>query len=94
MTERFDLRVGANGRMVLPKAVRDAMGLTGESKVSLSIEGEVVQLVPIGHRVRRARELYRQVAAEPRTTDEFLAERRAEAAREDGEPSETAAGAA
>lgn len=41
-----------------------------------------MRLSPIGHGVARARELYRQHANAARSTDEFLADRREEVARE------------
>ncbi len=55
------------------------MGLSGDTKVHLTMEGDVVRLEPLGHRVRRARELYRAAVMTPRTTEDFLRDRRAEA---------------
>ena len=75
----MDVKVAANGRLILPREARRAMGLSGDTKVTLTIEGDVVRLAPIGHRVRRARELYRQAIATPRTTEDFLRDRREEA---------------
>ena len=75
----MDVRVAANGRLILPRSVRDAVGLTGDTKVHLTVEGDVVRLEPLGHRVRRARELYRAAVKTPRTTEDFLRNRRAEA---------------
>lgn len=80
----MDVKVAANGRLILPREARRAMGLLGDTKVTLTIEGDVVRLAPLGHRARRAQELYRQAVANPRTTEDFLRERREEAAREDG----------
>ncbi len=74
----MDVRVAANGRLILPRPVRDAMGLTGDTKVSLTLEGDVVRLEPLGHRVRRARQLYREAVTNPRTTEDFLRDRREE----------------
>ena len=79
----MDVRVAANGRLILPRPVRDAMGLTGDTKVSLIIEGDVVRLEPLGHRVRRARQLYREAVTNPRSTDDFLQDRHAEADAEE-----------
>ena len=75
----MDVRVAANGRLILPRVVRDAMGLTGDAKVHLTVEGDVVRLEPLGHRVRRARDLYRAAIDDPRTTEDFLRDRHAEA---------------
>ena len=79
----MDVRVAANGRLILPRQVRDAMGLTGDTKVSLTMDGDVVRLEPLGHRVRRARQLYRDAVTNPRTTDDFLRDRHAEADAEE-----------
>ena len=79
----MDVRVAANGRLILPRPVRDAMGLTGDTKVSLVLDGDVVRLEPLGHRVRRARQLYREAVTNPRTTDDFLRDRHAEANAEE-----------
>ena len=81
-----DLRVASNGRLVLPKAMRAAMGLTGESKVVATLEGDELRLTPVRSRALRARELYRRYAKSPRTTDDFLADRRAEAIADGDRP--------
>lgn len=85
----IDFRVAANGRMVLPKAVREAMGLQGETRVTAIVEKDGVRLVPMSHRVRRAQELYRRAIKQPRTTEDFLRDRREEARREEGGREET-----
>ena len=79
----MDVKVAANGRLILPREARRAMGLSGDTKVSLTIEGDVVRLAPLSHRVRRARELYRQAITQPRTTEDFLRDRREEASADD-----------
>ena len=81
----MDIRVAGNGRMILPQSVRKAMGLQGEVKVILTLENDEVRLTPIGHGVSRAKALYREHATAGRTTDEFLADRAAEAARDNGD---------
>lgn len=80
----MDVKVAANGRLILPREARRALGLSGDTKVTLTIEGDVVRLVPLSHRVRRARELYRQAVATPRSTEDFLRDRREEAAMDEG----------
>lgn len=84
-TQTIDVKVATNGRMILPASVRKAMGLQGESKVILTIEDDQVRLSPIGHGVSRAQALYRQHAKQHRTVDDFLDDRKAEAAADDGE---------
>ena len=86
----MDVKIAANGRLILPRPARDAMGLTGNTKVTLTIEGDVVRLAPLGHRVRRARELYRQAVATPRSTEDFLRDRREEADADEGSRSSAA----
>ena len=84
MPQTLDLRVGANGRMVLPRVLRQAMGLSGDTKVIATLEGDGVRLTPIHHGARRAQDLYRAHAKNPSSVDDFLEERREEAAREAG----------
>lgn len=83
--QTMDIKVASNGRMVLPLIVRKAMGLHGDGKVILTVEGDQVRLSPIGHGVSRAQALYREHAKQARTTDDFLNERRAEAAADAGD---------
>lgn len=84
MATTIDVRVAENGRMILPQSVRKAMGLKGETKVILTLENDEVRLSPIGHGVSRARALYREHAKSSRTVDDFLSDRKDEAAREAG----------
>lgn len=83
--QTMDIRVAGNGRMVLPASVRKAMGLHGDTKVILTIEDDQVRLSPIGHGVSRAQALYREHARQSRTTDDFLNDRKAEAAADLGQ---------
>lgn len=85
MSVTLDLRVGSNGRMVLPKALREAMGLSGDTKVIATLEGDEVRLTPVEHGARRAQDLYRRHAKNGRAVDDFLADRKREA---DAEASE------
>lgn len=84
-TQTMDIKVAGNGRMILPASVRKAMGLHGDAKVILTIEDDQVRLSPIGHGVSRAQALYRQHAKQARTTDDFLDDRKAEAAADLGD---------
>lgn len=81
----IDVKVASNGRMILPASVRKAMGLHGDGKVILTMEDDEVRLSPIGHGVSRAQALYREHAKQARTIDDFLSDRKAEAATEAGE---------
>lgn len=84
MSRTVDLRVASNGRLVLPKAMREAMGLHGDAKVVATIDGDEVRLTPVHHGARRAQELYRTHVRFPRSVDDFLRERQEEADREEG----------
>ena len=91
MSETVDVRVAANGRLVLPKAVREAMGLDGETVVTLVMEEDGVRLVPLSERIRQAQALYRATARKARTVDDFLRERREETDSEEAEAARAAA---
>ena len=80
----IDVRVAQNGRMVLPRAVRKALGMTDGGTVVVSIEGDEVTLSSIRHSVRHVQELYRQHVQNDMTSDDFIAERRAEPERDKG----------
>ncbi len=82
MSQSISVRLAPNGRMVLPKAARVALGLTGAGIVSLSVEGDEVKLTSMATNVKRAQALYREHVKNDRTSDDFLEERRQEAARE------------
>ena len=40
------------GRVVIPKAVRDALGLTAETELDVIVDGNSVRLEPIRHHER------------------------------------------
>ncbi len=83
MERAFDARVAHNGRLVLPKMVREALGMADGGTVVFFVEGDQVKLTSIQQSVKRAQELYRLYATKDLSVDDFIAERRAEAARED-----------
>ena len=76
------VKIAANGRMVLPVAVRRALGIEGEGKVFVHVEDGKVTLDTIEARVRWIQEQYRKHATSHSTVDDFLRERQEEAARE------------
>lgn len=74
------------GRLVLPAAVRKALGLKPGSRLILSVEGQVVKLTPMREAIRKAQAIlapYRPKDGHS-VVDDLIAERRAEAARENG----------
>ena len=83
MQEMIDIQIAKNGRMVLPRSARNALGVTGAGVVVLSIDGDDVKLSSMRQSIKRAQDLYRQHATNDLSVDDFLAERRAEAARDD-----------
>lgn len=83
MGKAFDARVAQNGRLVLPKMVREALGMADGGTVVFSVEGDEVKLTSIQQSVRHAQSLYRQYATGNASVDDFLAERRAETVREE-----------
>lgn len=83
MGKAFDAKVAQNGRLVLPKMVREALGMADGGTVVFSVGDGDVRLMSLQQSIRQAQALYRQHATRNFTVDDFLAERRAETARED-----------
>ena len=79
MQEVIDVRVATNGRMVLPRSVRNALGLTGAGVVVLSVDGDEVKLSSMRQSINRAQALYRANVTNDQSSDDFLEERRIEA---------------
>ncbi len=84
MRSVIDVRVAPNGRMVLPKSARAALGVTGAGVVTLSVEGDEVKLISMTSSIKRAQALYRAHVVDDKSSDEFLEERRKEAVKEPG----------
>jgi AbrB family looped-hinge helix DNA binding protein len=84
MPASYDAVVAENGRMVLPKAVREALGIRGEGRVTLTVEDDEVRLSAIDKEIEAAQDLFAKLASGPDlSTDDLVAEKRAEAAREE-----------
>ena len=82
MKQDMDIRVAANGRMVLPRTVREALGVSGAGVVVLSIDGDQVKLSTMQQSLKRAQMLYKSSATVDKSSDDFLSERRKESLRE------------
>ena len=82
MQEVIDVRIATNGRMVLPRSVRNALGVTGAGVVVLSVDGDEVKLSSMRQSINRAQALYRANVTNDQSSDEFLEERRIEAERD------------
>ena len=73
-----DAKVGADGRMVLPQSVREALGVTGETRIVVTVDGNEVRLSPIGRAVSKLQALYRENVRHDADSTAFLKERRVE----------------
>lgn len=82
MPQLIDIRVAANGRMVLPRAAREALGVTGAGIVALSVDGDDVRLTAIHASVARAQALYRAHVVNDQSSAALLAARRREIAKD------------
>ena len=78
--------VGPGGRVIIPSAFREALGLKVGNAVSMRIEGEELRLVNFDTETLRIREmLARYVPDGVSVVDELLKERRREVAAEEAE---------
>jgi AbrB family looped-hinge helix DNA binding protein len=78
------VKVAANGRIVLPADVRKQLGLEGGGTLMLSVDEFGVTLTTFQHRIAKAQALYKEMmkGKQDISVDDFLAEKRADAARE------------
>jgi AbrB family looped-hinge helix DNA binding protein len=75
--------VGDKGRIVIPAAIREAMGFEAGEEVEMYIENHELHLSTRWNRIKRAQERAQKFYEPGRSiVDEFLAERRAEALAE------------
>ncbi len=69
----MDATVDSVGRLVVPKALREALGLTAGTKVDVSLYGAGLHVVPSGRTARLVKERGRLVAeSETEVTDEMV----------------------
>ncbi len=79
------LKVGPGGRVVIPAAMREAMGVAeGDTLLATLVDGEL-RLLSMQGALQRARAIVRSVipAGGPSVVDELIADRRREQALED-----------
>ncbi|MBO6903198.1 MAG: AbrB/MazE/SpoVT family DNA-binding domain-containing protein [Rhizobiaceae bacterium] len=69
------VKIAANGRMVLPKSMRNAVGIEGETELVLTIKDGQIQISTIADRIREARQIFRKSVKRPFSSDDFLATR-------------------
>lgn len=82
-TVRFVLKLGAKGRVVLPLDMRAAMGLEEGAVILAWLKDGKVNLESQQRALKRIQEENRRLAGGRSVVDEFIAERRAAAARGD-----------
>jgi AbrB family looped-hinge helix DNA binding protein len=83
MTEQIEtrMRVNENGRVVIPAAFREALGINVGDEVVLRIENDEIRITTLKRRLERAQRLVRKhVKPGESLAQELIAERR-EAAR-------------
>jgi AbrB family looped-hinge helix DNA binding protein len=80
-----EIKVAANGRMVLPADIRKRMGLENGGHLMLKESELGLELTNFRQRIKRAQALYKKYSeGKPDfTVDEFIAEKKIEAALED-----------
>lgn len=76
------VRVNEQGRLVLPAALRCLVGIVPGETVAVSVVGDHLEIVSDAALLARMWAATEGVARDGSVTDELIAERRAEAARE------------
>lgn len=79
-------RIGAGGRLVIPAAYRQAMGVKEGDEVLMRLEDGEVRIYTRAQAIRRAQEIVRRhVPKGVSLVDELMRERRREVEREEAE---------
>ena len=80
-----EVQIGAQGRVVIPAALRKALNLTPGDRLIARQEGDSLVLERREGIERRLWAMFSHIPKEVSLVDELIAERRAEARREDEE---------
>lgn len=81
--EEFRTRLNENGRIVIPAAIRERLGIGPGDELVLRIEDNELRIISMRHRLQRAQQLVREHVKGGRSlVDELIAERRKAAERE------------
>ena len=78
----MSVRVTQGGRLVLPAAIRRSMKIADGEVVMLEMKGKVLQIVPLRDRLDAIQSACSKVLTGGHVVDEFLEERRREAAED------------
>lgn len=84
-TGEYSVRVGPQGRVVIPAGIRRRLGLKSGDRLLIRIEGQSIVLEGRETVLARAKSCFDAVPRDVSLVDELLAERRAEAEREKNE---------
>ena len=76
------LRIGPQGRLVLPSAVRRALGIKQGDEFAIRIDGSRIVLEPREELLRRMQKELRETRGNRSLVEELISERRREAGRE------------
>ncbi len=80
--ERSRVRLGSNGRFVIPAEYRKGLGVSEGDDLFIRLEGGELRISTAAVGIRHAQALVRQyVPKEAKLVDELIAERREEAAK-------------
>jgi AbrB family looped-hinge helix DNA binding protein len=83
MNPEVRVTINENGRLVIPAAFRNALGINPGDEVVLRIEDDELRITTLRQRIAQAQRLVRKyVKPGVSLVDELLAERRAEARKE------------
>ena len=76
------VKLGPQGRLVIPAAVRRRLGLAPGDEMALRVDDERLVLEPRAAAAARAQGMFKDLSTEASVVDELIEERRSEARRE------------
>jgi AbrB family looped-hinge helix DNA binding protein len=83
MNEEARLKVNENGRVVIPSAIRTALGIDVGDELIARVEDDELRITTVKRQIERAQRLVRKYVKPGRSlVDELIAERRREARNE------------
>lgn len=81
MVQRTSVQVGEKGRVVIPAAIREALGIEAGDRVEMEVKDCELRISTRRARIRRAQERARQYVKPGALVSEELSAERREAAR-------------